>query len=87
MVWCPDILFCASRKQITQFKPRYILKWLAFTPLTTFRFRRADNNVANAFSWDYDRTNDKLSQILRSHCSSQLLPQHFEVVPLPNEIV
>jgi len=50
-------------------------------------FRGADKNVADALSQDNDRTDDKLTQILRSHCSSSQLPQHFEIVPLPNEIV
>jgi hypothetical protein len=49
-------------------------------------FRGADNNIADALSRDNDRTDDKLTQILRSHCSSQL-PQHFKTVPLPNEII
>jgi hypothetical protein len=49
-------------------------------------FRGADNNVANALSRDNDRTDEELTQILRLHCPSQL-PQHFEIVPLPNEIV
>jgi hypothetical protein len=30
-------------------------------------FRGADNNVANALSRDNDRTDNKLTQILRSH--------------------
>jgi len=49
-------------------------------------FHGADNNVVDALSWDNDRTDDKLTQILCSPCSSQL-PQHFEIVPLPNEII
>ena len=49
-------------------------------------FRGADNNVADALSWDNDRTDEELTQILHLHCPSQL-PQHFEIVPLPNEIV
>jgi hypothetical protein len=49
-------------------------------------FRGADNNVVDALSRDNNRTDDELTQILRSHCSSQL-PQHFEIVPLPNKIV
>ena len=49
-------------------------------------FRGADNNVADALSRDNDRTDDELTQILRSHCSSQL-PQHSKIVPLPNKIV
>jgi hypothetical protein len=49
-------------------------------------FRGADNNVADTLSRDNNRTDDELTQILRSHCPSQL-PQHFEIVPLPNKIV
>ena len=48
-------------------------------------FRGADNNVADALSWDNDRTDNKLTQLPRSHCPSQL-PQHFKIVPLPNKI-
>jgi hypothetical protein len=48
-------------------------------------FHGADNNVAAALSRDNERTDDKLTQILRSHFPSQLL-QHFEIVPLPNKI-
>ncbi len=46
----------------------------------------ADNNIADALSRDNNRTDDKLTQILHSHCPSQL-PQHFKIVPLPNKIV
>jgi hypothetical protein len=49
-------------------------------------FCGADNNVADALSRDNDRTDDELTQILRSHCYSQL-PQNFDIVPLPNKIV
>ena len=49
-------------------------------------FCGADNNVADALSRDNDRTDEELTQILRLHCPSQL-PQHFKIVPLPNEIV
>jgi len=48
-------------------------------------FCGADNNVADALPLDKDRTDDELTQILRSHCPSQL-PQHFKIVPLPNKI-
>ncbi len=48
-------------------------------------FRGADNNVADALSRDNDRTDDKLTQILRSHCPSQL-PLHFKIVPLLKKI-
>ena len=47
-------------------------------------FCGADNNVADALSRDNNRTDDELTQILRSHCPSQL-PQHFKIVPLPNK--
>jgi hypothetical protein len=43
-------------------------------------------NVADALSRDNERTDNELTQILRSHCSSQL-PQHFKIVSLPNKIV
>ena len=49
-------------------------------------FRGADNNVTDALSQDNDRTNDKLTKILHSCCSSQLL-QHFKIVPLPNKSI
>ncbi len=45
-------------------------------------FCGAENNVTNALFQSNERTEDKLTKILRSHCSSQLL-QHFEVVPRP----
>jgi hypothetical protein len=48
-------------------------------------FRGANNNVADALSRDDDRSDDELTNILRTHCYSQL-PQHFKIVPLPNKI-
>jgi hypothetical protein len=48
-------------------------------------FRGADNHVANALSWDDNRTDEELTKILHSHCPSQL-PEHFRIVPLPNKI-
>jgi hypothetical protein len=42
-------------------------------------------NIADALSLDSDRTDDELTQILHSRCPSQL-PQHFEIVLLPNKI-
>ncbi len=48
-------------------------------------FRGADNNVADALSRDNDRSNNELTNILRTHCYSQL-PQHFKITPLPNKI-
>jgi hypothetical protein len=44
----------------------------------------AINNVANTLTRDNDRTEDELTQILRSHRPSQL-PQHFEIDPLPRD--
>jgi hypothetical protein len=49
------------------------------------RFPGRQNNVAVAFSHDFDRSDDELTQILRETCPSQL-PQHFQIVPLPNKI-
>ncbi len=49
-------------------------------------FCRADNNVANTLSRDNNRTDNELTQILCSHCPSQL-PQQFKIVLLPNKIV
>jgi hypothetical protein len=49
-------------------------------------FRGADNNVVDTLSWDNDRADDGLTQILCSHCLSQLL-QYFEIVLLPNKII
>ena len=44
-----------------------------------------ENNVADALSRDFDRSDDNLTQILHNTCPSQL-PQHFQIVPLPNKI-
>jgi hypothetical protein len=49
-------------------------------------FRRADNQVANALSRDNDQTDKELTEILHSHCPSQV-PPHFEIVPLPSKII
>jgi hypothetical protein len=49
-------------------------------------FRGVENKVADALSRDDDRSDDKLTNIFRSHCPSQV-PPHFEIVPLPNEII
>ena len=48
-------------------------------------FRGSKNPVADALSRDDDRSNEELTNILCTHCPSQL-PQHFEIVPLPKEI-
>ena len=44
------------------------------------------NDVSDALSRDDDRDDAELINILRSFVPSQL-PEHFEIVPLPNEIV
>jgi hypothetical protein len=49
-------------------------------------FRGVENKVADALSRDDDRSDDELTNIFRSHCPSQV-PPHFEIVPLPNEII
>ncbi len=49
-------------------------------------FPGVENQVADALSRDDDRSDEKLTKILRSHCPSQV-PQHFEIVPLPSEII
>ena len=41
------------------------------------------NDVSDALSRDDDRTDDKLTSILRSFIPLQV-PNHFEIVPLPN---
>jgi len=48
-------------------------------------FPGRENNVADALSCDFDRSDNNLTQILRNTCPSQL-PQHFQIVQLPNEI-
>jgi hypothetical protein len=48
-------------------------------------FPGRENNVADALSRDFDRSDAKLTQILHDTCLSQL-PQHFHIAPLPNEI-
>jgi hypothetical protein len=45
-------------------------------------FRGADNHDADALSQDDERSDNKLTNILRTHYYSQL-PQHFKIVPLP----
>jgi hypothetical protein len=49
-------------------------------------FRGADNQVPDALSRDNDRTDEKLTKILRLHCPSQV-PPHFKIAPLPSKIV
>jgi len=48
-------------------------------------FPGKDNNVADALSRDFDRSDSELISILRSSCPSQL-PPHFQIVQLPNGI-
>jgi hypothetical protein len=49
-------------------------------------FRGVENKVADALSRDDDRSDDELTNIFHSHCPSQV-PPHFEIVPLPNDII
>jgi hypothetical protein len=49
-------------------------------------FPGLDNNVADALSRDWDRTDAELTNILFSHLPSQM-PKNFNIVPLPNEII
>jgi len=49
-------------------------------------FEGKRNQVADALSREFDRTNDDLTNTLRLFCPSQL-PKHFEIVPLPIVIV
>jgi hypothetical protein len=44
-----------------------------------------ENNVVNALSQDFDCSDDELTHILRETSPLQL-PQHFQIVPLPNKI-
>ncbi len=48
-------------------------------------FCGAKNMVADALSWDGDRSDEELINILCTHCPSQL-PQHFKIVPLPRKM-
>ena len=49
-------------------------------------FPGRENDVADALSRDDDRSDSELTHVLNTFVPSQL-PQHFEIVPLPNEIV
>ena len=69
---------------MTSSKPPFDSKWPVYMRHTISQM--AINNVVNTLSWDNDRTEDELTQILYSHRPSQL-PQHFEIVPLLNGIV
>jgi hypothetical protein len=48
-------------------------------------FLGVENTVADALSRDDDKSDDKVTRILRSCCPSQI-PDHFEIQPLPNKI-
>ena len=48
-------------------------------------FPGSENNVADALSRDWDRTDAELTNILFSHLPSQM-PKNFNIVPLPSEI-
>ena len=49
-------------------------------------FPGRENDVSDALSRDDDRNDEDLTNILRSFVPSQV-PDHFKIVPLPNEIV
>ena len=49
-------------------------------------FKGEDNVVADSLSRDDDRTDEELTNLFRTFCKSQI-PEHFEIQPLPNEIV
>jgi hypothetical protein len=44
-----------------------------------------ENNAVNALLHDFDCSDNELTKILCESCPSQL-PQHFQIVPLPNKI-
>ncbi len=48
-------------------------------------FRGEDNVVADSLSHDDDRSDEELTQLFCTHCSSQI-PPHFKIQPLPNKI-
>ena len=48
-------------------------------------FPGKENDVSDALSRDDDRSDEELTHILRTFVPSQM-PEHFEIVPLPNEI-
>ena len=49
-------------------------------------FPGKENDVSDALSRDDDRSDEELTNILYSHVPEQM-PPHFEIVPLPQEIV
>ncbi len=44
-----------------------------------------ENNLADALSCDFDRSDNALAQILCKTCPTQL-PQHFQIAPLPHKV-
>ena len=44
------------------------------------------NNVSDSLSWDFDINDEKLTLLLKQKFPPQV-PEHFKIVPLPNEIV
>lgn len=49
-------------------------------------FKGKLNDVSDALSRDDDRSNEELTNLLYEHVPEQM-PEHFEIVPLPQEIV
>ena len=49
-------------------------------------FRGKLNDVSDALSRDDDRTDEELTNVLYS-CVPEQMPQHFEIAPVPNEIL
>ena len=49
-------------------------------------FPGKENDVSDALSRDDDRSDEELTNILYSHVPEQM-PEHFKIVPLPQEIV
>ena len=43
------------------------------------------DDVSEALSWDYDRSNNELINIFRSFTPSQI-PYHFDITVLPSEV-
>eukprot|EP00956_Cyclotella_meneghiniana_P001492 scaffold1687_cov40-Cyclotella_meneghiniana.AAC.3 len=49
-------------------------------------FAGKQNDVSDALSRDDDRSDEELTRLLYLHCPEQM-PQHFEIAPLPQEIL
>ena len=49
-------------------------------------FPGKENDVSDALSRDDDRSDEELTNLLYTHVPEQL-PEHFQIVQLPNEIV